>query len=136
MDGPTSGRTKPLIELHFVTKNRFAGDYDAIPPTKYSASITSLIGACLTPNPSSRPDVLQVGSKMSTTLLQQLDNLRCANATLERKLERERKRTHRHYVEATRNMKNYHRLFLVSQERLVRKRRRETDRHIGTQRDT
>ena len=46
-----------------------------------------------------------------------MDSVRLGQASMEKKLERERKRTQKHFYEANKNMQNYHRLFLASQER-------------------
>ena len=54
---------------------------------------------------------------MSDLLIIHMDNMQKDNLNLEKRLERERKRTQKHYYEASQNMHNYHRLFLVSQVR-------------------
>ncbi|EDO46233.1 predicted protein, partial [Nematostella vectensis] len=72
---------------------------------------------CLQAKPEDRPDIVQVAGGISEIMLTYVDKLRAYEIGLEKKLERERKRTQRHYLEATRNMQNYHRLFWASQER-------------------
>lgn len=91
--------------------------YEPIPPGQYSDKVSETVSRCLTPNPDDRPDIVQVASIISEIMLVYVDKLRSNEISLEKKLERERKRTQRHYIEATRNMQNYHRLFYASQER-------------------
>ncbi|XP_066301815.1 serine/threonine-protein kinase Nek10-like [Branchiostoma lanceolatum] len=92
-------------------------DYEPLPKDLYSQQITGVIGSCLTSEPDDRPDIVQVAALISDKLLVYMDQLRIHQVNMEKKLERERKRTQRHFVEANRNMQNYHRLFLASQER-------------------
>lgn len=91
--------------------------YEPIPPGEYSDKLFETVTRCLTPNPDERPDIIQVASIISEIMLVYVDKLRSNEISLEKKLERERKRTQRHYIEANRNMQNYHRLFWASQER-------------------
>ncbi|XP_078571956.1 serine/threonine-protein kinase Nek10-like isoform X1 [Branchiostoma floridae x Branchiostoma japonicum] len=92
-------------------------EYEPLPEDLYSQQITGVIGSCLTSEPEDRPDIVQVAALISDKLLVYMDQLRIHQVNMEKKLERERKRTQRHFVEANRNMQNYHRLFLASQER-------------------
>lgn len=92
-------------------------EYEPIPSGQYSDKVSETVSRCLTPNPDGRPDIVQVASIISEVMLVYVDKLRSNEISLEKKLERERKRTQRHYIEATRNMQNYHRLFYASQER-------------------
>ncbi|XP_006813980.1 serine/threonine-protein kinase Nek10-like [Saccoglossus kowalevskii] len=91
--------------------------YDPLPIEKYSNRIPETIKRCLTPDPDDRPDIVQVAGAISDILLIYMDKLRLNQISMEKKLDRERKRTQRHFNEATHNMQNYHRLFLASQER-------------------
>lgn len=93
-----------------------AADYKAIPEKDYSPRLLQTVKCCLCVNPDERPDILELSGQLANILLTHMDNLRISQTALERKLERERKRTQKHYVEANRNMQNYHRLFLASQE--------------------
>ncbi|KAJ8024745.1 Serine/threonine-protein kinase Nek10 [Holothuria leucospilota] len=97
-----------------------AADYEPIKEGEYSQQIISTIQRCLTPKAEDRPDIIQVASLISDVMMTYIDNLRNSQISLEKKLERERKRTQKHYHEATVNMQNYHRLFLASQERYDR----------------
>ncbi|KAM7451535.1 Serine/threonine-protein kinase Nek10 [Porites harrisoni] len=91
--------------------------YDPIPSGLYSSKVSETVTRCLNPNPEERPDIVEVAANISEIMLVYVDKLRSNEISLEKKLERERKRTQRHYIEATRNMQNYHRLFYASQER-------------------
>ncbi|XP_048237261.1 serine/threonine-protein kinase Nek10-like [Haliotis rufescens] len=92
-------------------------DYTPIPEEDYSERLRSTIRSCITACPESRPDILQLSGQLVDILLVNMDTLRIQQASLERKLDRERKRTQKHFFEANRNMQNYHKLFLASQER-------------------
>ncbi|XP_059145403.1 serine/threonine-protein kinase Nek10-like [Physella acuta] len=93
-----------------------AADYKPIPEKEYSPRLLQTIKSCLCVNPEDRPDILQLSGQLADILLTHMDQLRISQTALERKLERERKRTQKHFLEANRNMQNYHRLFLASQE--------------------
>ncbi|KAK3752403.1 hypothetical protein QZH41_008607 [Actinostola sp. cb2023] len=91
--------------------------YDPIPPGQYSDKVSQTVQKCLTADPNNRPDIVEVAATISDIMLLYMDKVRANEISLEKKLERERKRTQRHYIESTRNMQNYHRLFWASQER-------------------
>ncbi|XP_048580078.1 serine/threonine-protein kinase Nek10 isoform X2 [Nematostella vectensis] len=91
--------------------------YAPIPSGLYSDKVAETVHRCLQAKPEDRPDIVQVAGGISEIMLTYVDKLRAYEIGLEKKLERERKRTQRHYLEATRNMQNYHRLFWASQER-------------------
>ncbi|XP_071803322.1 serine/threonine-protein kinase Nek10-like isoform X1 [Asterias amurensis] len=95
-------------------------DYDPIPKDDYSELMISTVRKCLTAQQDFRPDIVQVGGLIADIMMQNMDTLRTNQISLEKKLDRERKRTQRHHNEATKNMQNYHRLFLASQERYDR----------------
>ncbi|XP_077978280.1 serine/threonine-protein kinase Nek10-like [Glandiceps talaboti] len=91
--------------------------YDSLPEGMYSDRILQTIQRCLNPDADERPDIVEVAAIVSDVLLLCMDKLRHNQISLEKKLERERKRTQRHFHDANHNMQNYHRLFLASQER-------------------
>ncbi|XP_071811939.1 serine/threonine-protein kinase Nek10-like isoform X2 [Apostichopus japonicus] len=97
-----------------------AADYVPVEEGEYSDLVIYTIQRCLTSEPKERPDIVQVASLISDVMMNYIDNLRSSQISLEKKLDRERKRTQKHYQEATVNMQNYHRLFLASQERYDR----------------
>ncbi|KAL5007557.1 hypothetical protein ScPMuIL_016363 [Solemya velum] len=92
-------------------------DFTPIPKEEYSARLIQTVTSCICASAEKRPDVLQLAGSVVDIMLVHMDNCRIHQTSLERKLERERKRTQRHFSEANQNMQNYHRLFLVSQER-------------------
>ncbi|XP_022087422.1 serine/threonine-protein kinase Nek10-like isoform X2 [Acanthaster planci] len=113
-----------MLKPPFYSSNMLAlaskiveADYEPIPADKYSPLMISTIRQCLTADPDKRPDIVQVGGLIADIMMQNMDALRTNQISLEKKLDRERKRTQRHHNEATKNMQNYHRLFLASQER-------------------
>ncbi|GFR67424.1 serine/threonine-protein kinase Nek10, partial [Elysia marginata] len=93
-----------------------AGDYKPIPHGEYSTRLLQTIQSCLSVQPEDRPDILGLSGQLSNILLTKIDDLRISRTALEKKLDRERKRTQKHFVEANKNMQNYHRLFLASQD--------------------
>lgn len=71
---------------------------------------------CLTPDAESRPDIVEVSSMISDVMMKYLDGLANSQLVLERKLERERKRTQRYFMEANRNAVTcHHQLAVLSQ---------------------
>eukprot|EP00795_Rhopilema_esculentum_P013959 gene13959-4919_t len=91
-------------------------EYDPLPDDFYSEKVEKTIKSCLTADPERRPDITGVAGIISDVLIGLVDKLKLHTTTLEKKLEKERKRTQRHYFEAHRNMQNFHRLFLAQQE--------------------
>lgn len=71
---------------------------------------------CLTPDAEARPDIVEVSSMISDIMMKYLDSLSTSQLALERKLERERRRTQRYFMEANRNAVTcHHELSLLSQ---------------------
>lgn len=72
--------------------------------------------SCLTPDAEARPDIVEVSSMISDVMMKYLDNLSTSQLALEKKLERERRRTQRYFMEANRNAVTCnHELALLSQ---------------------
>ncbi|CAH1790420.1 unnamed protein product [Owenia fusiformis] len=92
-------------------------EYEPIPEGEYSERVIQTVKSCITADPQLRPDIVQVASQIADVMMSQMDTLRAHQLAMEKKLERERKRTQRHFNEANKVMQNYHRLFLASQER-------------------
>lgn len=63
---------------------------------------------CLTPDAEARPDIVEVSSMISDVMMKYLDSLSSAQLALEKKLERERRRTQRYFMEANRNAVTCH----------------------------
>ena len=57
---------------------------------------------CLTPDAETRPDIVEVSSMISDIMMKYVDNLSASQLALEKKLERERRRTQRYFMEANR----------------------------------
>lgn len=79
------------------------------PNIDQSAVISLCSLRCLTPDAEARPDIVEVSSMISDVMMKYLDNLSTSQLALEKKLERERKRTQRYFMEANRNAVTCHR---------------------------
>ncbi|XP_062970395.1 serine/threonine-protein kinase Nek10 isoform X7 [Cynocephalus volans] len=91
--------------------------YEPVPEGIYSEKVTETISRCLTPDAEARPDIVEVSSVISDVMMKYLDNLSTSQLALEKKLERERRRTQRYFMEANRNAVTcHHELALLSQE--------------------
>lgn len=91
--------------------------YEPVPEGIYSEKVTETIRRCLTPDAEARPDIVEVSSMISDIMMKYLDSLSTSQLALERKLERERRRTQRYFMEANRNaVMCHHELSLLSQE--------------------
>ncbi|XP_061441951.1 serine/threonine-protein kinase Nek10 isoform X1 [Rhineura floridana] len=91
--------------------------YEPVPDGAYSEKVSAIIKRCLTPDAESRPDIIEVSSMISDVMMKYLDGLATSQLVLERKLERERRRTQRYFMEANRNaMTCHHQLTVLSQE--------------------
>ncbi|XP_049726714.1 serine/threonine-protein kinase Nek10 isoform X6 [Elephas maximus indicus] len=91
--------------------------YEPVPEGIYSEKVTDTISRCLTPDAEARPDIVEVSSMISDIMMKYLDNLSTSQLALEKKLDRERRRTQRYFMEANRNAVTcHHELALLSQE--------------------
>ncbi|XP_076400596.1 serine/threonine-protein kinase Nek10 isoform X5 [Peromyscus maniculatus bairdii] len=91
--------------------------YEPVPEGIYSEKVTDTINRCLTPDAEARPDIVEVSSMISDVMMKYLDTLSTSQLALEKKLERERRRTQRYFMEANRNaLTCHHELALLSQE--------------------
>ncbi|KAM4856030.1 serine/threonine-protein kinase Nek10 isoform X6 [Urocitellus parryii] len=91
--------------------------YEPVPEGIYSEKVTDTISRCLTPDAEIRPDIVEVSSMISDVMMKYLDNLSTSQLALEKKLERERRRTQRYFMEANRNAVTcHHELALLSHE--------------------
>nr|XP_036864600.1 serine/threonine-protein kinase Nek10 [Manis javanica] len=91
--------------------------YDPVPEGVYSEKVTDTISRCLTPDAETRADIVEVSSMISDVMMKYLDNLSTSQLALEKKLERERRRTQRYFMEANRNSITCHReLALLSHD--------------------
>uniref|UniRef100_A0A2K6F6N5 NIMA related kinase 10 n=1 Tax=Propithecus coquereli TaxID=379532 RepID=A0A2K6F6N5_PROCO len=91
--------------------------YEPVPEGIYSEKVTDTISRCLNPDAEARPDIVEVSSMISDVMMKYLDNLSTSQLALEKKLERERRRTQRYFMEANRNTVTcHHELVLLSHE--------------------
>ncbi|XP_024894849.1 serine/threonine-protein kinase Nek10 isoform X3 [Pteropus alecto] len=82
--------------------------YEPVPEGIYSEKVTDTISRCLTPDAEARPDIVEVSSMISDVMMKYLDSLSTSQLALEKKLERERRRTQRYFMEANRNAVTCH----------------------------
>ncbi|PKU46408.1 serine threonine-protein kinase nek10 [Limosa lapponica baueri] len=91
--------------------------YEPVPEGLYSEKVSFTIQRCLTPDAEARPDIVEVSSLLSDVMMKYLDVLSTSHLMLEKKLDRERRRTQRHFMEANRNAVTYHhQLSILSQK--------------------
>ncbi|XP_032123974.1 serine/threonine-protein kinase Nek10 isoform X3 [Sapajus apella] len=91
--------------------------YEPVPEGIYSEKVTDTISRCLTADAEARPDIVEVSSMISDVMMKYLDNLSTSQLSLEKKLERERRRTQRYFMEANRNAVTcHHELALLSHD--------------------
>ncbi|XP_044305353.1 serine/threonine-protein kinase Nek10 isoform X5 [Varanus komodoensis] len=91
--------------------------YEPVPDDAYSEKIPAIVKRCLTPDAESRPDIVEVSSMISDVMMKYLDGLSTSQIVLEKKLDRERRRTQRYFMEANRNAVTcQHHLAILSQE--------------------
>ncbi|XP_048464489.1 serine/threonine-protein kinase Nek10 [Rhincodon typus] len=91
--------------------------YEPVPEGLYSHKVFETIKRCLTPDSEERPDVVEVSAMISDIMMKYMDNLCTMQITMEKKLDRERRRTQRYFIEANRNVMNYHhQISMLSQD--------------------
>ncbi|NXP18297.1 NEK10 kinase, partial [Scytalopus superciliaris] len=91
--------------------------YEPVPQGLYSEKVSCLIKSCLTPDAEARPDIVEVSSLLSDVMMKYLDVLSTSHLMLEKKVDRERRRTQRYFMEANRNAVTYHhQLSILSQK--------------------
>ncbi|KAM9303561.1 serine/threonine-protein kinase Nek10 [Morus bassanus] len=91
--------------------------YEPVPEGLYSEKVSFTIKRCLTPDAEARPDIVEVSSLLSDVIMKYLDVLSTSLLMLEKKLDRERRRTQKYFMEANRNAVTYHhQLSILSQK--------------------
>ncbi|XP_064907676.1 serine/threonine-protein kinase Nek10 isoform X3 [Columba livia] len=91
--------------------------YEPVPEGLYSEKVSFTIKRCLTPDAEARPDIVEVSSLLSDVMMKYLDVLSASHLLLEKKLDRERRRTQRYFMEANRNaVTQHHQLSILSQK--------------------
>ncbi|KAM4856031.1 serine/threonine-protein kinase Nek10 isoform X8 [Urocitellus parryii] len=123
-------KEKRIVHRDLTPNNIMLGDKDKVTVTDFglakqkqeNSKLTSVVGTilyswCLTPDAEIRPDIVEVSSMISDVMMKYLDNLSTSQLALEKKLERERRRTQRYFMEANRNAVTcHHELALLSHE--------------------
>ncbi|NWW87959.1 NEK10 kinase, partial [Rhynochetos jubatus] len=96
--------------------------YEPVPEGRYSEKVSFTIKRCLTPDAEARPDIVEVSSLMSDVMMKYLDVLSTSLLMLEKKLQRERRRTQKYFMEANRNavVTCHHQLSILSQKNCKR----------------
>ncbi|XP_072796962.1 serine/threonine-protein kinase Nek10-like [Vicugna pacos] len=77
--------------------------YEPVPEGVYSEKVTTTITRCLTLDAEARPDIVEVSSTIADVMMKYFDSLSTSQLALEKKLEGERRRTQRYFMEANRN---------------------------------
>ncbi|NP_001381898.1 serine/threonine-protein kinase Nek10 isoform 11 [Homo sapiens] len=123
-------KEKRIVHRDLTPNNIMLGDKDKVTVTDFglakqkqeNSKLTSVVGTilyswCLTPDAEARPDIVEVSSMISDVMMKYLDNLSTSQLSLEKKLERERRRTQRYFMEANRNTVTcHHELAVLSHE--------------------
>ncbi|XP_030641204.1 serine/threonine-protein kinase Nek10 [Chanos chanos] len=76
--------------------------YDPVEDGNFSQRVTDMIRWCLTPEADKRPDIVEVGSKISDIMMKFMDSLCTSQNALERRAERDRKRAQKYFLESNR----------------------------------
>ncbi|XP_066440829.1 serine/threonine-protein kinase Nek10 isoform X3 [Eleutherodactylus coqui] len=81
--------------------------YVPVPDGLYSEKVSSTIKRCLTSDADLRPDIVEVCALISDVIMRYMDSLSSCQIALEKKLERERKRAQKYFIEANKNTVKY-----------------------------
>ncbi|KAM4705139.1 LOW QUALITY PROTEIN: serine/threonine-protein kinase Nek10 [Rhinophrynus dorsalis] len=81
--------------------------YAPVPEGIYSEKVKNTIARCLTSDADLRPDVVEVCAFISDIMMKYIDGLSSCQFAMEKKLERERKRAQKHFIEANKNAMTY-----------------------------
>uniref|UniRef100_A0A3B3SH87 NIMA related kinase 10 n=1 Tax=Paramormyrops kingsleyae TaxID=1676925 RepID=A0A3B3SH87_9TELE len=75
--------------------------YEPVQDGVFSTRVTDII-KCLTPDADLRPDIVEISGRISDLMMKFIDNLCTSQQALEKKLERDRKRALKYFLEASR----------------------------------
>ncbi|KAG7469659.1 hypothetical protein MATL_G00131210 [Megalops atlanticus] len=78
--------------------------YEPVGDGLFSERVTNIIKWCLTPDADSRPDIVEVSSRISDIMMKFMDSLYASQHALERKLERDRKRAQKYFLETNKGV--------------------------------
>ncbi|XP_075683297.1 serine/threonine-protein kinase Nek10 isoform X1 [Rhinoderma darwinii] len=81
--------------------------YVPVPEELYSEKVSNTIKRCLTSDADLRPDIVEVCAIISDVMMRYMDSLSSCQIALEKKLERERKRAQKYFIEANKNTVTY-----------------------------
>ncbi|KAG8430251.1 hypothetical protein GDO86_018152, partial [Hymenochirus boettgeri] len=81
--------------------------YAPIPEDIYSDKVKNIIKRCLTSDADLRPDIVEVCGLIANVMMKYMDSLSSSQIATERKLERERKRAQKYFMEANKNVGTY-----------------------------
>ncbi|CAN2389740.1 protein serine/threonine kinase activity [Pristimantis euphronides] len=81
--------------------------YVPVPEGFYSEKVSNTIKRCLTSDADLRPDIVEVCALISDLMMRYMDSLSSCQIALEKKLERERKRAQKYFIEANKNTVKY-----------------------------
>ncbi|XP_040208952.1 serine/threonine-protein kinase Nek10 isoform X1 [Rana temporaria] len=81
--------------------------YVPVPEGMYSEKVSNTIKRCLTSDADLRPDIVEVCALISDITMRYMDNLSSSQIASEKKLERERKRAQKYFIEANKNTGTY-----------------------------
>uniref|UniRef100_A0A3B3SH41 NIMA related kinase 10 n=1 Tax=Paramormyrops kingsleyae TaxID=1676925 RepID=A0A3B3SH41_9TELE len=76
--------------------------YEPVQDGVFSTRVTDIIKWCLTPDADLRPDIVEISGRISDLMMKFIDNLCTSQQALEKKLERDRKRALKYFLEASR----------------------------------
>ncbi|XP_075351691.1 serine/threonine-protein kinase Nek10 isoform X5 [Mycteria americana] len=123
-------KEKRIVHRDLTPNNVMLGDKDKVTITDFglakqkqeNSKLASVVGTilyswCLTPDAEARPDIVEVSSLLSDVMMKYLDVLSTSHLMLEKKLDRERRRTQKYFMEVNRNAVTYHhQLSILSQK--------------------
>ncbi|XP_036394617.1 serine/threonine-protein kinase Nek10 [Megalops cyprinoides] len=81
--------------------------YEPVGDGLFSERVTNIIKWCLTPDADSRPDIVEVSARISDIMMKFMDSLCASQHALERKLERDRKRAQKYFLETNKDGLNH-----------------------------
>ncbi|KAI3360760.1 hypothetical protein L3Q82_013004, partial [Scortum barcoo] len=73
--------------------------YEPIEDRAFSERVTEMITWCLSPDADQRPDIVAVSSRISDLIMRLMDGLYTSQNALERRVERDRKRAQKYFLE-------------------------------------
>jgi len=104
-----------------LAKKIVEGSFERISSERgYSNLVSITVDRCLTTDSNKRPNILEVCGVIASQMMTFTDQLENERIKIEKKLEKERRRTQRHFHEALRNKLDYQTLFQASQDHVGR----------------